>query len=55
LSVDEVLATPEAAPMSFGLAEVVSPLRLRGMVAMLSRIKRQVALKSGAALASDPL
>ena len=51
LSDDEVLATPEAAPMSFGLAEVVSPLRLRGMVAMLSRIKRQVALKSGAALA----
>lgn len=37
--------------MSFGLAEVVSPLRLRGMVAMLSRIKRQVALKSGAAMA----
>lgn len=48
LSVAEVLATPDQAPMSFGLAEVVSPLRMRGMVAMLSRIKRQVRLLSGA-------
>ena len=47
-TVQEVLATSDEAPMRFGLAEAVSPLRLRGMVAMLSRIKRQVALKSAA-------
>ncbi len=50
LTVDEVLSTPDDAPMSFSLAEVVSPLRMRGMVAMLSRIKRQTALKSGVGL-----
>jgi len=48
LSVPEVLAVPDDAPYRFGLAEAVSPLRLRGMVAMLSRIKRQVRLKSAA-------
>jgi cysteine desulfuration protein SufE len=47
-TVAEVLATPDQAPMEFGLAEVVSPLRMRGMVAMLSRIKRQVRLRSSA-------
>jgi cysteine desulfuration protein SufE len=49
LSVREVLATPEQAPMTFGLTEVVSPLRMRGMVAMLSYIKRQVRERSGVA------
>ena len=48
LTVDEVLAVPEDAPYRFSLAEAVSPLRLRGMVGMLSRIKRQTALKSRA-------
>ena len=48
LTVDEVLAVPEDAPYRFSLGEAVSPLRLRGMVGMLSRIKRQAALKSQA-------
>lgn len=47
LTVREVLGTPEQAPMTFGLTEVVSPLRMRGMVAMLSYIKRQVRERSG--------
>lgn len=42
LTAREVLAVPDDAPYRFGLGEAVSPLRLRGMVAMLSRIKRQV-------------
>jgi cysteine desulfuration protein SufE len=44
----DVLAVPEDAPYRFGLGEAVSPLRLRGMVAMLSRIKRQVRLRTAA-------
>ncbi|HET8602084.1 MAG TPA: SufE family protein [Segeticoccus sp.] len=46
LTVDEVLAVPDDAPFRFGLTDAVSPLRMRGMVAMLARIKRQVRLKS---------
>ena len=46
LSVEEVLAVPDDAPYRFSLGEAVSPLRLRGMVGMLSRIKRQTALKA---------
>ncbi|MGB5950900.1 MAG: SufE family protein [Ornithinimicrobium sp.] len=42
LSAGEVLAVPEDAPYRFGLAAAVSPLRMRGMIAMLSRIKRHV-------------
>jgi cysteine desulfuration protein SufE len=38
----EVLATPPEFSSRLGLADLVSPLRLRGMAAMLSRIKRQV-------------
>ncbi|MDO5740899.1 MAG: SufE family protein [Ornithinimicrobium sp.] len=51
LSADEVLAVPEDMPFRFGLGEAVSPLRLRGMVGMLSRIKRQVRLRTEALVA----
>ena len=44
----KVLAVPDDAPYRFGLGEAVSPLRLRGMVAMLSRIKRQVRIRIAA-------
>ena len=42
LGADEVLATPPEFSSRLGLADLVSPLRLRGMAAMLARIKRQV-------------
>lgn len=42
LSVDEVLAVPDDYSQSIGLSEAVTPLRLRGMSAMLGRAKRQL-------------
>jgi cysteine desulfuration protein SufE len=42
LTVDEVFAIPDDYPQSLGLAEAVSPLRVRGMTAMLARVKRQL-------------
>ncbi|TFB97823.1 SufE family protein [Cryobacterium adonitolivorans] len=42
LSVDDVLAVPDDYPQSIGLTQAVSPLRLRGMTAMLGRTKRQL-------------
>ena len=42
LDADEVLATPGEFSSQLGLQDLVSPLRLRGMAAMLARIKRQV-------------
>ncbi len=42
LDADEVLATPDEFTGQLGLTDLVSPLRLRGMAAMLARIKRQV-------------
>ena len=42
LGAEEVLDTPGEFSSRLGLAHLVSPLRLRGMAAMLARIKRQV-------------
>jgi cysteine desulfuration protein SufE len=41
-TVEQVLETPPDFALSMGLGELVSPLRLRGMSAILARIKRQV-------------
>lgn len=45
-SVADVLAVDDDFPSQIGLAEAISPLRMRGMRGMLARIKRQVAEKS---------
>ena len=45
-TVDEVLGTPGDFFVGMGLAELISPLRLRGMSAILARVKRQVVVKS---------
>ncbi|MEO7147883.1 MAG: SufE family protein [Terrimesophilobacter sp.] len=42
LSSAEVLGVPDDYPQSLGLTAAVSPLRIRGMNALLSRAKRQV-------------
>jgi cysteine desulfuration protein SufE len=41
-TVDEVLGTPSDFAMGMGLAEVVSPLRMRSVGAILARVKRQL-------------
>ena len=48
LSAEQVLAVPDDYPSDLGLTEAVSPLRIRGMTAMLGRIKRQVREKTAA-------
>ena len=47
LNADEVLATPAEFSSQLGLQDLVSPLRLRGLAAMLARIKRQIRDRRG--------
>lgn len=42
LTAAEILAVPDDIPNRLGLAKALTPLRLRGMSAMLGRIKRNV-------------
>ena len=48
LTVDEVLGVPDDYPNELGLTEAVSPLRIRGMTALLGRTKRQIREKLAA-------
>ena len=46
LSAAEILAVPDDMPELLGLTRAITPLRMRGMTAMLGRIKRKVAASS---------
>ena len=48
LTVREVLDLPDDFPQDLGLTEAVSPLRVRGMTALLGRAKRQIREKTAA-------
>ncbi len=48
LTVEQVLDVPDEYPLTLGLTEAVSPLRIRGMSALLGRTKRQVREKTAA-------
>ena len=48
LTADEVLAVPDDYPSDLGLTAAVSPLRIRGMTALLGRTKRQIREKLAA-------
>ena len=45
LTAQQVLDVPDDFPLTLGLTEAVSPLRIRGMTALLGRAKRQVLLR----------
>ncbi len=45
LTAQQVLDIPDEFPLTIGLTQAVSPLRIRGMTALLSRTKNQVRLK----------
>ncbi len=42
LTAEQVLDVPDDYPNTIGLTEAVSPLRIRGMTALLGRTKRQI-------------
>lgn len=48
LTAAEVLELPDDFPLDLGLTDVVSPLRIRGMLGMLARAKRQIREKIAA-------
>lgn len=48
LTVEQVLAVPDDFPLTIGLTEAVSPLRIRGMTALLGRAKRQLRERAAA-------
>ncbi|MGN6273310.1 MAG: SufE family protein [Protaetiibacter sp.] len=48
LTAEQVLAVPSDYPLTIGLTEAVSPLRIRGMSGLLARTQRQVREKSAA-------
>jgi cysteine desulfuration protein SufE len=48
LSVEEILAVPGDFHRGMGLDEAISPLRMRGMDAILFRLKRQLAARQAA-------
>ena len=43
LTAAEILAVPDDMPELLGLTRAITPLRMRGMTAMLGRIKRKIA------------
>ena len=47
MTADAVLAVPDDFPQTLGLTQAVSPLRIRGMTALLGRTKRQIREKTG--------
>jgi cysteine desulfuration protein SufE len=49
LTVEEALGVPDDYPQTIGLVEAVSPLRIRGMTALLGRAKRQIREKTAPA------
>lgn len=48
LPAEEILSVPDDMPELLGLTRAITPLRMRGMTAMLGRIKRKVAALPGA-------